>query len=31
MRWTVHAAWVEEMRNPYKISVGNPEWERPFE
>jgi hypothetical protein len=30
MRWTAHAACEEEMRNPYKISVGNPELKRPF-
>jgi hypothetical protein len=30
MRWTVHAARTREMRNPYKILVGEPERKRPL-
>jgi hypothetical protein len=30
MRWVEHAACMREMRNAYKILVGNPKRNRPF-
>jgi hypothetical protein len=30
MRWVEHAAHMGQMRNIYKIFVGNPEWKRPL-
>jgi hypothetical protein len=30
MRWVGHVAQMEEMRNSYKISVGDHEEERPL-
>jgi hypothetical protein len=30
LKWAGHVAYMGEMRNAYKSSVGKPEWKRPL-